>query len=187
LSNAGLKNHTVRCFYTRGFFLLAGTNGGIYSSTDDGKSWTSEISGLQINTFSAIGNQILAATNQGVLASRDLGKTWDPVFKEGAIHAIAANKNETYLLDFFGNAYKSINTDFIWLKAEIYLPFRYTFQLTPLSSKFLTIAWTGSFKNLNEMTGTFRSNGLPDDSAVTELLDTPFGLLAGAVLPKKIE
>lgn len=187
LSNEGLKNHTVRCFYAPGFVLLAGTDDGIYSSADDGKSWTLEISGLQINTFSAIGNQILAATNQGVLASEDLGKTWDPIFEEGAIYTLAANKNETYLLDFFGNVYKSSTRDFIWLKAETYLPFHYTFQLTPLSNKFLTIAWTGSFKNLDAMTGSFRSNGLPENSAFTELLDTPFGLLAGAVLPENIE
>lgn len=187
VSNIGIKNSTIRCFHTHGPLLLAGTNDGIYSSTDDGRSWTIEKSGFQVNNFSSANKEIFAATNQGVLASRDFGKTWDRIFKEGAIYTLTANEKEIYLMDFFGTVFKSGTTDFVWLKADVYLPFHYTFQLTPASSKFLTLAWKGAFKNLNGVYGILRTNGLPEDSAFTELLDTPFGLLAGAVLPKKTE
>jgi len=184
-SNTGLKNLNIRCFYTHGPVFLAGTDSGIYSSSDGGKSWALEKSGLQINTFLFVNNQIFAATNQGVLASKDYGKTWAWIFKDGAIYTLAANEKEIYLIGLSGIVYKSdINNNFIWLKADLYLPFRYTFQLTPSSPKFLAAEWIGAFKNLNSLNSEFPNNGLPEDAAFTELLDTPFGLLAGAVLPK---
>lgn len=189
-SNTGLKNLSVRCLYAMGTILLAGTNDGIYSSTDNGRSWELEKKGLQINIFSSSHHQIFAATNQGVLASNDFGKTWDWIFKEHAIYTLAAHKDEVYIMimDFNGTVFKTTRDNFIWLKADAYLPFHGTFQLTPVSSKFLTAPWKGVFKTLNDMNGGFfKANGLPENSAFTELLDTPFGILASSVLPKKNE
>lgn len=186
-SSTGLRNLTIRCFYTFSSHLLVGTNDGIYRSADDGKSWTIEKDGLQINAFSMGNQQLLAATNQGVLASKDYSTTWNWVFRGGAINTLAADDKEIYLMDFFGTVYRSNTSDFIWLKADMYLPLQYTFKLTPTSRKFLSIGWKGAFRRLNGVQNVVHTNGLPEDIAFTELLDTPFGLLAGAVLPKRIE
>jgi len=186
LSNTGLKNLTIRSFYSKGLLLLAGTNDGIYSSSDYGKSWILEKSGFQLNAFSFSNNQIFAATNQGVVVSKDYGKTWHWIYKDSAIYTLAANEKEIYIMDFFGNVYRSPGPNFIWLKSDVYLPLHDTFQLTPASPKFLTAAWKRAFKNMTGVNQYLRNNGLPVDSAFAELLDTPFGLLACAVSPKKI-
>ena len=180
-SNTGLKNLTIRCFYSQGPLLLVGTNDGVYSSTD-GKSWIVQKDGLQLNAFSSAGNQIFAATNQGVFVSKNYGKTWNWIFKEGAIQTLAANAKEIFLEDFFGAVYKSSTENFVWLKADLYLPLLFTFRLTPASPKFLTLPWKGVIKNLNGMQGDFPYNGLPKNYAFTEILNTPFGLLAGAII-----
>lgn len=186
-ASTGLRNLTIRCFYAFGSLLLAGTNDGIYLSYDDGKSWAAEKNGLQINAFSMCNQQLLAATNQGVLASKDYGTTWNWVFRESAIYTLAADDKEIYLMNFFGAVYRSNASNFIWLKADMYLPLQCTFQLTPTSRKFLSIAWKKAFSNLNSFQNALYTNGLPEDLAFTELLETPFGLLAGAVLPMKVE
>ena len=155
-SSTGLRNLTIRCFFTLGSHLLAGTNDGIYHSADYGKSWTVEKDGLQINAFSMSNQQLLAATNQGVLATMDYGTTWNWVFSGVAISTIVANDKEIYLMDFFGTVYRSNTSDLIWLKADMYFPLQYTFQLTPTSRKFLSIGWRGAFRNLNEVQSVYQ-------------------------------
>jgi hypothetical protein len=56
-----------------------------------------------------------------------------------------------------------------------------------MSSRFLVAAWKGAVNNLISIQGGYQPMGLPKDTAFTVLLDTPYGLLAGAVLPHKIE
>lgn len=178
--NTGLTNLTIRSFYTFGTLLLAGTNDGIYNALNDGVSWRPLKKGVQVNGFAVSGQTLFAATNHGVLASGDSGKNWDWIYKDGAIFKIGAGKNELYLLDFAGNVYQSGITNFVCFKADIYLPFRYTFQLTPSSTKFFTLDWKHMFKNLDNLERVLRFDGLPDNSSFSELLDTPFGILAAA-------
>ena len=187
VSNTGLKNLTIRCFYTSGPILLVGTNDGIYRSTTSGKSWTPVKNGMQLNAFSTTNNKILAATNQGVLVSEDYGNSWDWAFRESAIYTLAADEKEIYLLDFFGTVYRSSTSDFQWFKYDKYLAVQSTFKLTPESSTFLVPAWKGAINNLISVQGGYQPRGLPKDTAFTVLLETPFGLLAGAVLPKNIQ
>ncbi|MBA4054354.1 MAG: hypothetical protein C0490_06560 [Marivirga sp.] len=177
-ANTGITNLTIRSFYTSGSLLLVGTNDGIYRAFNDGILWTAEKKGMQVNAFAASGNEIFVASNQGVFVSEDFGETWDWIYKDGAIYKLGAGKKEIYLLDFLGNVYQSGITNFVWIKADVYLPFRYTFQLTPLSVKFFTVDWKYTLKNLGNLDQVPRFNGLPENSAFTELLSTPFGLLA---------
>lgn len=177
-TNKGLTNLTIRGFYANGSLLLVGTNDGIYRSLNDGISWSPEKKGMQVNAFASSNRQIFVATNQGVLASEDFGKTWYSIFNDAAIFRMGIGKNEIYLLDYSGKVYQSGITNFVWLKADVYLPFRYTFQPTPSSRKFFIVNWKYAFKSLDNVNQDLRFNGLPENSAFTELLETPFGLLA---------
>jgi hypothetical protein len=180
-ANRGLNNLTVRCLYSYNSILFAGTDSGLYLSFDDGKSWDLSVPGAQFNSFSSLNRQLYVATNQGVLTSRD-GQKWDWIYSEGAIYSLAARGEEIYLLDFFGNVYRSLARNLVWLKADLYLPFRYTFQLTPQGRKFFTIEWKNAIRSLNNIE-TFQSDGFPPGTLIMELLNTSRGLLAGVALP----
>lgn len=179
-ANAGLKNLTIRSFSTVGPHLFAGTNDGIYSTLNNGESWSPLKKGVQVNSFSVSGKNILAATNVGVFVSGDYGKNWEWTFKDAAIFKIGVGPKELYLLDFHGNVYQSHLSKFVWLKAGGYLPFAQTFQLTPFSTKFFNVEWNNVFKNLQGVNPVLHSYGLPENSAFRELLYTPFGILAFA-------
>jgi len=181
-ANRGLNNLNVRCLYSYGSILFAGTDSGLYRSFDDGKSWDVNVSGIQFNSFSSLNRQLYVATNQGVLASKD-GDKWDWIYSEGAIFSLAAKGEEIYLQDFFGAVYRSLARNLVWLKADLYLPFRYTFQLTPGGRKFFTIDWKHAIRQLNNIE-TFQAPGFPRNTLIMELLNTSHGLLAGVALPK---
>lgn len=183
--NKGLVNLTIRDLHTTGSILLVGTNDGIYTlNGSDLSSWVQKKRGFQVNAFASSNNRIFVATNHGVLASGDLGNTWEEIFSTGAIYTLNTDNKDIYLMDFFGVVYRSRLQDIVWLRADVYLPFRYTFQLTQSGRKFFTADWVHSFKYLERTNTVSHFKGLPDELPVTELLNTPFGLLAAA-LPEK--
>lgn len=185
--NKGLVNLTIRAFHTTGSILLAGTNDGIYTlNGSDRSSWVQKKSRFQVNAFASSNNRIFVATNQGVSASSDLGNTWEEIFSTGAIYTLNTDNKDIYVMDFFGVIYRSRLQDIVWLKADVYLPFRYTFQLTQSGRKFFTAGWANTIKYLDRVNAVSHFKGLPENLPVTELLDTPFGLLAAALPQKRV-
>jgi photosystem II stability/assembly factor-like uncharacterized protein len=56
-----------------------GMNGGVFRSTDNGTSWTSESTGLlnsDVYTLFPIGTNLFAGTNNGIFLSTDSGASW---------------------------------------------------------------------------------------------------------------
>jgi ligand-binding sensor domain-containing protein len=81
-ASAGLTNTPIYTFTTIGTELFAGTYDGVFLSTDNGASWTSEVNGM-INTavtaFAVTGPNLVAGTyDGGVFLSNDDGSNWLP-------------------------------------------------------------------------------------------------------------
>ena len=70
----------VQCFQVVGNDLFAGSDSGIFRSTDDGFSWKPEVSGIPLNrkirTLGYLG-KIFVGTSQGLYSSSDGGSNWD--------------------------------------------------------------------------------------------------------------
>jgi hypothetical protein len=177
-SSTGLKNLTVRSLAFVGPVLVAGTNDGIYSSANEGKTWTLQMGGLQLNDFATWDGQIFAATHKGIIKSSDFGDSWSWIFNEGAIFDLAVDDSAVLAMDFFGNVWKSPRNTITWLKADVYLPFQYTFRLSPSSRKFLSIEWKEwqSYSSIRDN----KNHGLPSATAFDKILSTPFGLIAAS-------
>ena len=76
-SNAPATNINIYCLEKNGSTLFAGTQNGIFSSTDNGNNWT--LSGLgdkQINTMTTNGSYIFAGTYDDVYFSTNNGASW---------------------------------------------------------------------------------------------------------------
>jgi photosystem II stability/assembly factor-like uncharacterized protein len=73
--------------------ILAGTNAGIYISTNNGIDWSPSNAGLT-NSYTyalvLIGNNLFAATNDGIYHSTNNGMVWTAVYS-GGVHALAVS------------------------------------------------------------------------------------------------
>lgn len=178
VSNNGLPNLTVRALSSSGRFLFAGTNSGIYKSSDNGTRWTICLEGpltapLQINNFALDRSGIYAATNRGVIHSTDKGQTWQSIFDKGAISRLKIQDNEVCILDYSGVVFRtSVSTTSVWLNEELYFPVRSSFRLTAASPKLLT---AGLNQDVAFHANT--NNGLPQKGVFMEIIITPFGIL----------
>jgi len=75
----GLSNSNVRCFLWSGTNLFAGTDGGVFLSTNNGSSWFAVNSGLYnttVKTLVELGSSIYAGTSSGVFITTNNGASW---------------------------------------------------------------------------------------------------------------
>lgn len=174
----GLTNSSIRVLHYFGGIIFAGTNQGLYVSRDAGFSWKLLLNGLQINSLSSEMGDMFVATNRGALRTSDLGMSWSWIYAEGAIFSLTSDSQEVYMLDFLGKVYVASRKNYVWLSADIYLPFFYTFRITPGGTQFFTSDWRRVFNGINNTREAYWVNGIPDNVPIKDLLDTPFGLLA---------
>ncbi len=87
-----------------GLMAVGTENDGVFISTDQGKTWTNRIKGMNALTVYAVAlvpqdrNTLYAGTyNGGIYKSIDQGLTWQPVnqgLKSKGIHSLAVNPND---------------------------------------------------------------------------------------------
>ena len=174
----GLTNSTIRVLYHLNGVVFAGTDEGLFISHDVGMSWKLVLNGLQINSITSDRNELFVATNRGVLRTNNFGMNWAWIFSQGAISSLASDPKDIYMLDFSGKAHKATKENYVWIKADLFLPFHYTFRLTPGGRQFFTTEWNKSLRGIISTDEFFRPNGIPEGVPIGHLLDTPFGMLA---------
>jgi len=67
----------LRCLFRTDSFHFAGTNSGVFRSSDDGASWTFANLGGMITGFAGNDDTVLVAKQGGVFRSTDSGAHWD--------------------------------------------------------------------------------------------------------------
>jgi len=174
----GLTNSNIRVLYHLDGIIFAGTDRGLYGSNDAGMSWKLLLNGLQINSMTSDRNKLFVATNNGVLRTSDLGVNWTWIFSQEAIFSLTTDSTDIYMLDFFGKVYKAAKGNFVFIKADLFIPFHYTFKITPGGRQFFTSDWSKALRGINSAEEVFWANGIPEDAFIGHLLDTPFGVLA---------
>jgi photosystem II stability/assembly factor-like uncharacterized protein len=177
-SSKGLTNMTVRSFYADQHYIMAGTNDGVYLSTDNGMTWKPTMRNVQINAFTSLRGIVFAASSAGIYQSRDGGTHWAASgMNHGASSSITADGDKVVFTLYGGKTYVSSDLGSTWLDAYSFFD-PYTFRITPKSIPILIAPWREvlNIYYYQQMTG---SNGLPDMS-FTHLLETPYGTLTAA-------
>ncbi len=93
----------VRVLLVSGTTIFAGTNSGVWSTTDNGTTWTQVNTGLttlDVRALALNGTTIYAGTNGGgIFRTADNGTTWTATntgLTYGAVYALAANGTDVY-------------------------------------------------------------------------------------------
>lgn len=122
------KIHTLHYDGTRSL-LFAGTDEGLFRSSDGGKTWSSKTHGLPfatVNEIRRIGTRLLCATRQGLFLSEDSGKTWSPSAGIDSIDIVAIGSNPDQNADqvfaadaLMGNLFGSWDGGQTWQTASL--------------------------------------------------------------------
>ncbi|MBT1707280.1 hypothetical protein KK062_03560 [Fulvivirgaceae bacterium PWU5] len=151
-ASTGLNTTNIHCFHAQDNTLFAGTDKGIYASSNEGMSWTLVTGNMRVNNFREAGGILFASTNLGTLRSEDRGESWDRSWVENALSAPGADS------------------------VKVSPSEENTFRITPASPPVSLTPWKNVFRSLRE-NRPFRNIGLPADMSFNNILVTPFGIL----------
>ena len=82
-ANDGLSSNTITSFAIKDTIIFAGTDGGVFLSTNNGLQWTrinNGLSNLSVTSLAISGTNIFAGTNGGgIFLSTNNGTNWSQV------------------------------------------------------------------------------------------------------------
>lgn len=168
---APLEGGTVNALLEKDGVVYAGTaTTGIFTSSDNGKTWHQAGSGvgnLTVSALAAAGSNVLAATNAGVYRSNDGGQSWT--------FASLNNQSVTALLSNSGNIFAGTNQGRIFFSSDegkswqerTFLPlFPTIFALAALSDQLFAGTSRGVFRSADQgQSWTPINTGLPNNNA----------------------
>ncbi|MCU0373609.1 MAG: hypothetical protein MUE56_10255, partial [Ignavibacteria bacterium] len=122
--NVGLTNQSVNCFILKGTNIFAGTNAGVFLSTNSGTSWFGVNTGLgnsTVKTFALIGSTLFAGTTGGIYQTTDNGALWTYVgygIGNSNINSLLVLNSILYAGTAGGGVFKSTDNGNTWSSAN---------------------------------------------------------------------
>lgn len=120
---------SVRCFAVKGTNIYAGTEGGVFRSTDDGVSWIAANTGIPnaaIYSLDVTGANILAGTGWfGMFRSFDDGASWSnvPTFPSTDVYTIANKGTNLFAGTYVQGILCSTDGGSSWNSVDTGLPY----------------------------------------------------------------
>jgi photosystem II stability/assembly factor-like uncharacterized protein len=187
-SLVSLKHTPVRSLLYDSHLVFAGTDNGVYRSTDQGNTWQQVFKGAQANGFTRLHDRIYVALSNGALMTTDEGISWKYIYQPRSLHDISNDGTNIYAMTLGdgllttgndGVTWESINHGFGATKW-------YTFEVKNIDRQIFAAQWHGIYEfDLRNRTWIRLKNGLPDSTAFSTLEVAQYGLIAGIGLRKK--
>lgn len=162
LPNAGLTSANIHALLADGSYLFAGTQTGIFRSSDRGANWT--VVGLpntDVYALVRVGLYLFAGAASGVSQSSDGGLTWSDMHTglrgRGALCLLS--QGDTLLLGTQSGLFRSIDKGTSW--AKLGLPNEFVLTLVQDGSDLYAGARSGLYRSTdNGLTWTALASGL---------------------------
>jgi len=122
MSNGMGTNKRVWSLATSGNNIFAGTNSGVYISTNNGVSWSlTSLNNQSGNVLLINGNNIYAGTFHGVFKSTNNGQNWTQIgLSNRSVWALTIHGNNIFAgTDFGHGVYRSTNNGLNWTQTSL--------------------------------------------------------------------
>ncbi|MBI5539545.1 MAG: family 16 glycosylhydrolase [Bacteroidia bacterium] len=124
--NNGLTNFNINCINNNGSNIFAGSNSGVFLSTDNGNSWIQKgLSTYKIIAIATSGNNIFASTYgyDGVFLSTDNGNSWVDInngLPETNIQTLTISGNNIFAGTNENGVFLSTNNGSSWTQKGLF-------------------------------------------------------------------
>ncbi len=121
-SSTGLTNGAVQTFAIVGTNIFAGTDSGVYLTSDNGNTWHgSGLTSYLVSTLFSNGTTLFAATDGGTFRSTDNGKNWTTIGINAASFASIGSSlfASVYVGMYEGGFVESIDDGITWTSAGV--------------------------------------------------------------------
>jgi hypothetical protein len=127
----------IQCLASSGTYLFAGTQAGVFRSSDNGTSWTKAVAGLNdtnVNALAFSGSNIFAGTTGGVFLSTNSGTSWaavDSGLTNSYVTALAVSGSNIFAGTYGSGVWRRPLSEMITTvheAAEIGLPKRFSLE-----------------------------------------------------------
>ena len=175
-------HRTIRAFIRSKGIWYAGTDAGIYQSTDKGKTRSHVFGIMQILGFTSWNDKIYAAPHQGALVCDHAPADWRAIYEGDALHDIGNDGQYVYAMTISRQLLKTKNDGATWENAQngIVQPANYyTNELQHIGPDIFSAQWIGIYHSSDHGNSWQQLSGLPPSTAFSTLEITDFGILAG--------
>lgn len=118
----GLNGGRIDCFAELGGTVFAG-GGGLYSSTDSGRTWRLIPNVLTCRDLLVNGSVVYASGGRALHRSTDSGRTWRQIFSaQSSITSLAANGSTLFLGTEFHGVFRSTDNGTTWTVSNMGIP-----------------------------------------------------------------
>ncbi|MFC2130078.1 T9SS type A sorting domain-containing protein [Bacteroidota bacterium] len=135
---SGIAKCNISCFAFKDTLIFAGTNDGVYISSDNGENWTEKSEGIiwgDITDIHVVGDLVFTGTSSGLYYSTDNGESWilrQSGLKNGYVLSIKSYDDKIFvgsagglfISTDYGERWNSISTGlsggFVWDITEEY-------------------------------------------------------------------
>ena len=117
-----LKDKTIRTVLQSKNKLFVGTDTGVFSTTDMGKTWKKVFDKGQVTSLVEQNGVLFGGTYRGLIRSRDQGATWEWVLEAGMVRTTAVLKDRIVVLGQFGEISTSRDAGKSWQRMNKGLP-----------------------------------------------------------------
>jgi len=117
-----LEDKTIRAVLKSKNKLFVGTDAGVFSTTDHGKTWQKGFDKGQVTSLVEQNGVLFGGTYRGLIRSRDQGATWEWVLEAGMVRTTAVLKDRLVVLGQFGEISASRDSGQSWQRVDKGLP-----------------------------------------------------------------
>jgi len=177
-----IKGTAIRAFMKTDEQLYAGTDSGIFQSTDMGNTWSHVFGKMQILGFTALNNKIYAGTQHGALVCKGDPSYWESIYEGDALHDIGNDGEYIYAMTISQQLLKTQNDGKSWENAQNGIAYPanfYTNEVKHVGSDIFSAQWIGVYHSSDNGANWEILDGLPDSTAFSTLEMTDYGIIAG--------
>ena len=134
----GPSGNIIYALAANGPHIFAGTDKGLFISTNNGDSWTLADNSFYPTSFLVYNNKVFAGNDNGVFRSTDNGASWNNVFSSAEVYSLGI-RGPNIFAGSTNHVFRSTNEGDNWTDASFGLPTGFTLPVSSFTTNGISL------------------------------------------------